>query len=157
MWHNDEALFESGQSGKDLCVYRYAELLLIAAEAIARSEGVTSEAVNYLADVRSRGLWQTDRSDIVAELNTLSVDEFVREVWRERLRELPLEFKIWSDIQRTRKFPVTEEVNKGEINFVDVVGHTNVWGKTFEEKHLLFPISENERQRNPNLLQNEGY
>jgi hypothetical protein len=157
LWHNDEALFETGLNNKDLVVYRYAQVLLIAAEAIARSEGVTAEAIGYLADVRARAYWQTNRSVIVAELTGLSVDEFVEEVWTERLRELALEYKIWPDVQRTRQFPVTSEANKGEVSFVDVVGHTTIWNKTFEEKHLLFPISENERQRNPNLSQNPGY
>lgn len=157
LWHNDEALFETGQNSKDLVVTRYAEVLLIAAEAIAKSEGVTDEAIAYLADVRSRAYWQTDRSEIVAELTTLSDDDFVKEVWKERLRELALEYKIWADVQRTRMFPITSVDAKGEITFENVIGHTTIWGKTFEETHLLFPISENERQRNPNLTQNTGY
>ncbi len=157
LWHNDNALFETGQNSKDLVVYRYAEVLLIAAEAIAKSEGVTNEAIGYLADVRSRAYWQTDRADIVAEITGLSADDFVKEVWKERLRELVLDYKIWSDVQRTHMYPVTDTATKGEISFTDVVGHTTIWGKTFEEKHLLFPISENERQRNPNLSQNTGY
>ena len=46
----------------------------------------------------------------------------------------------------------------GEITFVEVVGHTNTWGKTFAEKHLLLPIFEAERQTNPELgAQNPGY
>jgi hypothetical protein len=157
LWHDDVALFETGRAGKDVAVYRYAEVLLIAAEAIARSEGVTAEAVGYLADVRSRAYWQTDRADIVNELSGLSEQAFVEEVWKERLREMPLEYRIWSDIQRTRKYPLTDENNPGEVTFVDVVGQSNVWGQSFEEKHLLFPISNNEMQRNPNLEQNPGY
>lgn len=157
LWHDDEALFETGKTGKDIVVYRYAEVLLIAAEAIAKTEGVTPEAIGYLTDVRSRAYWQTDRNDIVAGLTGLSTEAFIQQVWTERLREFSLEYKIWSDIQRTRKFPVTNEANKGEVSFVDVIGHISIWGKTFHEKHLLFPISENEIQRNPSLIQNPGY
>lgn len=157
LWHNDEALFVTDQNGKDMVVYRYAEVLLIAAEAIARSEGVTEEAVGYLADVRSRAYWETDRAVIVAELAGLSPDAFVEEVWKERIRELVLEYRIWSDVQRTRQFPVPSQTTDGDIEFVNVIGHQTVWGSTIEEKHLLFPISENERQRNPNLTQNPGY
>jgi len=157
LWHDDDALFVTGKTNKDLVVYRYAEVLLIAAEAIAKTEGLTPEAIGYLADVRSRAYWQTDRNIIVAELNGLSEDAFIHEVWTERLREFPLEYKIWSDIQRTRKYPVTSETNKGKISFVEVVGHVTIWGKTLKENHLLFPISENEIQRNPKLVQNPGY
>ena len=157
MWFEEEAIFETGQGDRDIRVYRYAEVLLLAAEAIARSEGVTSEAVSYLTDVRNRAYWQTDRSQIQASLTGLSEQEFVEEVWKERLRELALNFKIWSDIQRTRKYPVTTEGNRGEVSFVDVVGQSNNWGQTYEEHHLLFPIPDDEIQTNPKLEQNPGY
>lgn len=157
LYHDTEALFETNRGTKNMNVYRYAEVLLIAAEAIARSEGVTTEAVSYLADVRGRAYWQTDRSVIENELSGLSVQDFVEEVWKERLREFSLEWKIWFDIQRTRQYPTTTEGNPGEVNFVNVIGHTNPWGATFQEHHLLFPISDNDLQTNPNLQQNPGY
>lgn len=155
MWHDDEAIFETATSGKDLLVYSYSDVLLIAAEAIAMSEGVTAEAVDYLTQVRSRAYWQQSPETISTQLAALSPEAFVEEVWKERYRELVFEFKIWSDIQRTRMFPETSA--NGNITFVDVIGHTNNWGKTFAEKHLLFPIPDPERQRNPNLDQNPGY
>lgn len=154
---DEVAMFETGISGKDFPIYRYAEVLLVAAEAIARSEGVTAEAVGYLADVRSRAFTNMTRDDIVSELSGLSVDNFVEEVWAERIREFSLEMKIWDDIQRTRKYPVTSESNKGEVSFVDVIGAQNPWGATFQEKHMLWPITEQELQRNPELTQNPGY
>lgn len=157
LWFEEEAIFETGLGGRDIRVYRYAEVLLIAAEAIARSEGVTNEAVSYLADVRSRAYWQTDKNDIVSSLSGLSEQQFVEEVWKERLRELALNFKVWSDIQRTRKYPVTSESNRGEVNFVDVVGQSNNWGQVYEEYHLLYPIPDDEIQTNPSLVQNPGY
>lgn len=55
-WHDDTAIFETANSGKDFAVYGYADVLLIAAEAIARSSGVNADAVDYLAQVRSRGV-----------------------------------------------------------------------------------------------------
>ncbi|WP_224996283.1 RagB/SusD family nutrient uptake outer membrane protein [Cesiribacter sp. SM1] len=158
IWHDDQAVFETASSGKDLAVYTYSDVLLIAAEAIARSQGVTSEAAGYLARVRSRAYWKKDIAEIESELMALSVDEFVEEVWEERYRELVFEFSLWHDIQRTRKFPVTSENGMGEINFVDVLGYSNKWGQTIQEKNLLFPIPETEIQRNPSLLpQNPGY
>jgi len=157
LYHDTNALFETNRGNKNLNVYRYAEVLLIAAEAIARSEGVTAEAVSYLADVRNRAYWETDRSAVEAELLGLSVQDFVEEVWKERLREFALEWKIWFDIQRTRQYPTTSEATPGEVGFVDVIGHTNPWGATFQERHLLFPISDNDLQTNPNLEQNPGY
>lgn len=159
IWHDDVALITGpATSSKDVVIYGYANALLIAAEAIARSEGVTPEAINYLAQVRGRGYWQVGVPGIEATLTGLSVDEFVEEVWTERLRELVFEFRTWFDIQRTRKYPVTDPANPGTVTYVDVVGHTNPMGSTYQEKHLLFPLSQNELQRNPELgANNPGY
>lgn len=157
IWYDEDAALNTGSCDKDYTVYRYAEVLLIAAEAIAQSEGVTSEAVKYLTDVRARAYTDTPRSEIESSLSGLSKDAFVREVWTERMRELVFEFRTWEDIQRTRMYPTTSSSNPGKVTFVNVVGATNPWGQTFQEKHLLWPISANEIQRNPSLSQNAGY
>ena len=154
---DEEAMFETGVSGRNFPIFRYAEVLLVAAEAIAQSEGVTAEAVGYLADVRARAYTKSTKEEIVSSLSGLSKEAFIEEVWTERLRELMLEFKIWDDIQRTRKYPTTTASNKGKVTYVNVVGAKNPWGATFEEKHLLWPLSDQETQRNPELAQNPGY
>ncbi|WP_085536132.1 RagB/SusD family nutrient uptake outer membrane protein [Massilibacteroides vaginae] len=157
IFYDEDALLNTGRSGKDYAIYRYAEVLLIAAEAIAQSEGVTSEAVKYLADVRSRAYTTTNRTEIESALQGLSKDDFVKEVLIERMRELPYEMRIWQDIQRTRLYPTTSSSAKGKVNFINVIGAKNPWGQTFKESHLLWPISKNEMQRNPSLVQNPGY
>lgn len=155
-WYDEEALFQTGKTGKDININLYSEILLIAAEAIAQTTGVTNEAVQYLADVRSRAYWQTDRSQIESELAGLTKEQFIEEVWKERLRELPFIFKTWSDIQRTHMYPVTSATNPGEVNFVNVIGHTNPYGATYQEKHLLLPIATRVKDRNPEITGN-GY
>ena len=80
----------------------------------------------------------------------------MEEVWKERLRELPLIFKTWSDIQRTRLYPITSETNPGEVSFTNVVGSVNPYGATFQEKHLLLPIATRVKDRNPEITGN-GY
>lgn len=120
-WFDRDALFATGVSQKNITIYRYAEVLLIAAEATAMSEGVTAKAVGYLADVRSRAHPNLERETIVNQLMTLSKDEFVQEIWIERLREFPLEMKIWPDIQRTRQYPVA---GSGEITFINAGDRT---------------------------------
>ena len=37
------------------------------------------------------------------------------------------------------------------------VGHTNQFGKTFAEKHLLLPIPQRKIDNNRNLVQNNGF
>jgi hypothetical protein len=157
LWYEENAALNTGYCDKDFTIYRYAEVLLIAAEAIAQSEGVTAEAVKYLTDVRARAYTTTPRADIETSLSGLSKEAFIQEVWIERMRELVFEFRIWDDICRTRLYPTTADANPGKANFVNLIGATNPWGQTFQEKHLLFPISANEVQRNPELVQNPGY
>jgi len=155
LWYDEQASKETATSGKDLPVYTYSNMLLVAAEAIARSEGVTPEAIDYLTQVRSRAYWKQTPEQVRASLSGLGAEQFVQEVWKERLRELVFEFQIWTDIQRTRQFPVTAA--NGQISFVDVIGQQNSFGATFAEKHLLYPIPDDEMQRNPALTPNPGY
>ncbi|MDR2389751.1 MAG: RagB/SusD family nutrient uptake outer membrane protein [Tannerellaceae bacterium] len=157
LWYEADAALNTGNCDKDFTIYRYAEVLLIAAEAIAQSEGVTAEAVRYLTDVRARAYTSTPRAEIESSLQALDREAFVREVWLERMRELVFEFRTWDDIQRTRLYPVTSEAAPGKATFVNVVGAINPWGQVFKETHLLWPISANELQRNPALTPNPGY
>lgn len=155
LWYDEQASKETATSGKDLPVYTYSNILLIAAESIAQAEGVTSEAVDYLAQVRARAYWKQSIEEVRASLAGLSPQQFIEEVWKERFRELIFEFHLWSDIQRTRQFPVTAE--NGQISFVNAVGSKNSFGATISEHHLLFPIPDDELQRNPALEPNPGY
>ena len=138
--------------------YRYAEALLDGAEAIAQTSGVTTEAASYLAQIKARANMQGETvQDITDELKTMGKEAFIQECWRERLREMPLEFKIWDDCVRTKMFPVVSETTPGKIDFVPLVGATNGSGAKFTENDLLWPIATTEIQRNPNLEQNLGY
>ena len=157
-WFDEEALLTSGKGTKDWNYYRYAEALLDGAEAIAQTSGVTTEAASYLAQIKARANMQGETvQDITDELKTMGKEAFIQECWRERLREMPLEFKIWDDCVRTKMFPVVSETTPGKIDFVPLVGATNGSGAKFTENDLLWPIATTEIQRNPNLEQNLGY
>ncbi|MBB6327411.1 hypothetical protein FHS59_003054 [Algoriphagus iocasae] len=157
MWVDEEAAMTSALSSKDKLIYSYADVLLIASEAIAKSEGVTAEAVDYLAQIKERALWKTESAQIRSELASLTVDQFVEEVWKERLRELVFEFPIWFDVMRTRKFPKPSNDGSGEIEFIDAIGTSNYFNGPIKEANMLFPLPEQELQRNPTLTQNPGY
>ena len=154
IWFDEDVFFTTAQSSKNVRVYSYPEALLVGAEAIARSEGVTAEAVDYLTQVRARAYWTTDAETIRTELAALSVDDFVEQVWLERNRELIFDVKIWFDMIRTRQY---SEGADGGATFVDFIGASSSFGPTFEEKHLLLPIADSEIQRNSELVQNPGY
>ena len=156
---------ENSNSGRHFALFRLAEIYLLAAEAIAKSEGKTAQAVDALASIRARAYEYggVTKAQIVTELNALSVDEFVEQVWLESYRELVFEFKQWNMIQRTRKYPKTNAMDSsiplGTAQFVDVttVGTGFSGAKLFTVNDLLWPFPLTQMQRNPNLTQNPGY
>ncbi len=172
-FHDWGAMKLENNSGRHFAIYRLAEMYLFAAEAIAKSEGVTAQAVDALATIRARAYeWGYDeaeresgkpKTDVVTELSTLSVDRFIEEVWVERYREFVFEFKDWNLIQRTRKYPKTNPMDSsiplGTARFVDIttVGTDFSGGKLFSLDYLLWPLPESQLQRNPNLVNNPGY
>lgn len=140
-YYDEKALYETTEGDKDITIMCYAEVLLIAAEAIAKSENaVTEDAIRYLADVRERAYVYPGsesgitRADIEAQLRRLSVEKFVEEVWTERLRELVFEYKVWDDIQCTRMYPQASATNPGTVDWIPVLGATNPFGATYQEK-----------------------
>jgi hypothetical protein len=109
--------------------------------------------VGYLAAIQARASVNKDKTAIKSELLSLnlSVDQFVEEVWKEKIREFIFEFKLWNDITRTRKYPAAD--SDGTFHFVDLIGAENPFGHTFTEDKIYFPICSQELQRNPALTE----
>lgn len=81
---------------------RYADVLLIAAEAIAESEGATAEAIGYINQIRRRARFNgLTVTEFPANVNVgISREDFIKVVREERRFELSFEFKRWYDIKR---------------------------------------------------------
>ncbi|UBM58434.1 RagB/SusD family nutrient uptake outer membrane protein [Marinilongibacter aquaticus] len=129
-------------------VLRYAEVLLIYAEAQNEVGGPDANTLAALKQIRDRAELSTPG------LGSFSKDSFREAVWKERWYEFCYESKTWFDMVRLRK--VFNEKTKG---FDDFVGHVNLnTNVTLSEKHLLFPLGIQEMLNNPNLSpQNPGY
>lgn len=127
---------------------RYAETLLLYAEAQNELGAPTQVAYDALKRIRDRAMLTTPA------LGTFSQTTFREAVWRERWHELCYEQITWFDMIRLRK--VYNETTNGFDNFV---GHVNLsTNKTLEAKHLLLPLPRPELLNNPNLTpQNPGY
>jgi len=117
---------------QNLPVLRFAEVLLIAAEALGPGAGEV-----YLNRVRAR-----------AKLNPiqggLSQSQYQEAIYRERQVELAFEFNRWFDLLR-----------HPDPNYM--LNTMRAQGKNIQEKHKLMPIPQNERDKNRNLTQNPGY
>ena len=118
-------------------IMRYSEVLLMKAEAL-NELGQTSLAIVPLNLVRGR-------AGLAAVTSGLSQTAFRDKVLHERRMELAFEGQRWFDLIR---------VNDGQygLNFLHSIGKNNA-----STKHLLLPIPQIERDRNPNLTQNPGY
>lgn len=142
-----EANEASAQSDLNWSIYRYADVLLMYAEAINEANGgPTVEAYGAVNQIRQRAE--------IADLAGLSQGDFRTAVRIEQVHELSFENQTWFDMARWRK-AYNPETNQLE----DFVGHNFSYlpNKALTERELLFPIPTSEMQNNPNLVQNTGY
>lgn len=144
-WFDVNAVTNTANSDLNYTIYRLADIMLMYAEASNRAEGgPNAVAVDAVNQIRQRAQ--------LTPISAMALDEFEKEVWTQRYLELAYEGKTWFDMLRTRK--VRNDITG---NYDDFVGHTTVWGKTFTENQLLFPIPLREINNNPNLKQNKGF
>lgn len=136
------------QNNLNVPMIRFAETLLIYAEAQNEVGGPVQAAYDALKRIRDRAKLTTPA------LGTYTQASFREAVWRERWYELCYEQLTWFDMVRLRK--VFNEKTKGFDNFV---GHVNLSSnQALQEKHLLLPLPRQEMLNNPNLKpQNPGY
>jgi len=137
-------------SDHNYCDMRYAEVLLIAAEAQAEVSGPTAETEGYVNQVRARarnaaGVAGTYPADVQTGLTKAA---FIDLVMEERRIELAFEWKRWYDIKRR---------NLGDVVFKGA-NSTEPHANFDATRDYLFPIPKTELDVNPNLApQNTGY
>jgi hypothetical protein len=143
------------QSKNNPRILRYADVLLLKAEAIVRSGGSLSEAIELINQIRTRARKSTltgVEAAVPANLNTAETDATVVLDWvyQERRRELACEDgHRWYDLRRRH---IAGEIDLKVWNFnskkIDLV---------FKDFNVNFPLPELEVIDNPNLDQNTGY
>lgn len=135
-------------SGLDLHVIRYAEVLLLKAEALYYTND-TQGAVDYINMIRERGFGNSDYNYTTADI--ASEDDFLDVLLLERQLELALENERWPDLVRTDRF--IEELSE-----IDRTQNLTV-NLDVQEHHALFPIPQHEINETEEgaLEQNPGY
>ncbi|WP_299118784.1 RagB/SusD family nutrient uptake outer membrane protein [uncultured Winogradskyella sp.] len=137
-------------SQQNYSMIRYAEVLLIAAEALNEVSPGSTEAEGYLNRVRARARNSNGVTSglFPADISGLSQSDFRDMVLEERKWELAFEFKRWYDIARRRIGP-------------QVFGASGLEGAKpgfSEDQDYLYPLPADELARNPNLMPNNpGY
>lgn len=131
-------------------IFRYAEVLLDRAEALARMNGVNPESVNLLNQIRERAI-KVYNSNGQAIDNKAFIDyktadfataqDLINTILLERRVELAFEGQRFFDLTRTGQ------------NVVSQTGQSDA----FNANDLRFPIPQTELDANKNLVQNPGY
>ncbi|GAB3263239.1 RagB/SusD family nutrient uptake outer membrane protein [Larkinella harenae] len=146
----------AGRTNDNWPVLRYADVLLMLAESINEASGPTTEALDYLNQIRKRaGL---------KELAGLTKDTFRTAVLKERRLELAFENHRWFDLKRTMtpaqwvafmnahgaREKAKPTVDRGGVAF-------NALDYIFTENEYFLPIPAPQILINAKLTQNPGY
>lgn len=151
---NESAPYISGQNTSS-SVLRYAEVLLVKAEAENELNGPDGEAYEALNAIRRRAYWdpytnsQNQPSDgTPLELSGLSKEQFRKAVQDERYREFVTEGNRWFDLKRWHILVKTikEKVPADDLKYQNV-----------STRNYYLPVPEDQIVLNPNLEQNWGY
>lgn len=154
-FRNEHSL--QGRPNDNWPIFRYADVLLMIAEAINEQSGPTEEAYDYLNQIRQR-------ADLLPITDNLSKEEFRLALLHERRIELAFENHRWFDLRRA--FSVSELVNfLNEYGEEEMENPTTSRGQipfnpgdyNFESYEIHLPIPERELIVNPKIEQNPGY
>ncbi|RYY30095.1 MAG: RagB/SusD family nutrient uptake outer membrane protein [Chitinophagaceae bacterium] len=130
-------------------ILRFADVLLLKAEATIQSGGSVVEAIGFINQVRARarGAVAEPANFSLAETNRQTIMQWIMD---ERLRELAGEGQRWFDLRRWQM--------QGIISLNNAFFSSNLSTVSFQlPRHLNFPIPSSETDVNPNVPQNTGY
>ncbi|RBL92913.1 RagB/SusD family nutrient uptake outer membrane protein [Chitinophaga flava] len=135
-YYDPAVIGNQGESSKNLPIIRYAEVLLIYAEALNELNGPSAEAYQAVDAVRQRA-GVARLQDLAPSLNA---DAFRDSVFQERRKEFVYEYQRWFDL-----------VRRGPDYYVKVL---KAAGKTLAApRHIHFPTPQRELNLNPKLKQ----
>ncbi len=145
-----EGVTATGNCSINVHILRYADALLMYAEALAET-GKIAESMAVLNRVRERAF-----GDKIHNISSLSKDALRDKIYLERRLELANEGQRWFDLVRTGRFVETmkahgmEEAKLAESNKTTITDNAR-------DYQVLFPIPQVELDINPLLKQNQGW
>lgn len=157
--YNDQELEKPSASWTNFSLYRYAEVLLIYAEALNEYDPNNTQIAWAVNQVRKR-------AELPGVDNLIGNQEAMREKIREERRhEFVAEHKRYFDILRWKiaekvlnepGYGINKDENApiGDYTVEQFLGQN----RTFDaNKHYLWPIPQSARDKNPNLGQNPNW
>lgn len=158
----DKANAKAGQEEPNYVILRYADVLLMLAEALNEvNNGPTTEAYNYLNMVRRRAFGKSvNTPDATIDYAGLDKQGFRNAIFTERRKEFVVEDHAWFDGKRFWDI-FTQRVANESVGFDP---NLNVRPKAAidvneirQDKYKLMPFSEKQLDLNKELTQNPGY
>jgi starch-binding outer membrane protein, SusD/RagB family len=143
------------QSKNNPRILRYADVLLLKAEALVRSGGNLSEAIGIINQVRTRARKSATsgvEAPVPADLSTSEANQATVLDWIYKERRIELaceEGHRWYDLRRRH---IAGEIDLKTWNF-----SSKRIDFQFKNDNVNFPLPEIEVIENPNLNQNPGY
>ncbi|TDQ06323.1 RagB/SusD family nutrient uptake outer membrane protein [Pedobacter metabolipauper] len=139
-YYDPAVVGNQSQSSKNLSIIRYAEVLLIYAEAVNELNGPTTAAYDAIDLVRSRA----GISRLQDQVPALNKDEFRDAVFQERRKEFVYEYQRWFDL-----------VRRGPEYYIRIL---KAAGKTLAAaRHIHFPTPQRELNLNLKLKQHPDW
>lgn len=136
-------------------ILRYADILLLKAEAIVRSGGNLKDAIDLVNQVRERARKSVESGEpslvpANRDVNETNAANVLNWIFQERRLELAFEEgHRWWDLRRRH---IAGEIDLKQLDF-----QSRLPDFKFEDKHVYFPLPEKEVVENPNMNQNPGY
>ncbi len=146
----DENIINAQTCPTNFPLIRFADVLLMYAEAENEANGPNNAVYNAVNRVRGR-------VGVVSFPAGLSKDQMRREIWLERYRELMFETHLYFDVKRWNVAHTNDPVfglNRDELDFRLRKLFTRMFNK---DKDYLLPIPGDEIDLNPLLDQNPGW
>jgi len=143
-----------GVSSNNPRILRYADVLLLKAEAIVRSGGSLSEAIGLINQIRERARNSAGEtpSEVPADRDVTETNRNTVLEWVFQERRLELAFEEghrWWDLRRRH---IAGEIDLKTFNFGSLNGNFQ-----FKDHNVYFPLPGREVVDNINLVQNDGY
>ena len=143
-------------------IIRYAEVLLIKAEAENELNGPTQAAYDAINEVRRRAYWSpylniqnTPSDGSPLELSGLTKEQFRDRLREERRLEFILEGQRWFDLIRWHI--LVKYVKENTPPNIPENGSATNKVKNVSKRNYLLPLPQTQLDLNPNLEQNWGY
>lgn len=161
----DENNPDLNNCGLNLILMRYADVLLMRAEALIETGNTTQEVYDLINQVRQRASVNMPKIE-AAEGTGLSQAQLRQILRHERRVEFPMEFTRYSDMRRWKLESAVQDVygfNKEALSDPSdpakwVFKREKLATRSFDpKKGWLWPIPQDDINSNKNMKQNDGY